>query len=117
MSELPALRATLPDTLPELASVAQREHEAFERDARAAVMHAIRCGDSLNAAKGKVRHGEWLPWLRENFPAGVREAQNYMRLAANAQRVSHLGTVRGALAELSAPREAPDEAENDATTE
>src|SRR4051794_22624673 len=105
MSELPALRPALPDALPELASVAQREHEAFEREARSAVMHAIRCGEALTAAKAKVPHGEWLPWLAANFRADERTARRYMQLAANRTRVADLGTVRGALAELSAPRE------------
>jgi hypothetical protein len=36
----------------------------------------------LWAAKAKVRHGEWLPWLKKNFPFTQRTAQLYMRLAS-----------------------------------
>jgi hypothetical protein len=52
-----------------------------------------------------VRHGEWLPWLEANFDADPRTAQTYMRLAANATRVSHLGSVREAVALLAAPKQ------------
>jgi hypothetical protein len=104
---LPAARPDrLPDTLDDLAAVARAEHDAFERDARSAIAHAIRAGEALTAAKAKVAHGEWLPWLEANFPATRRTASNYMALAANGKRVAHLDTVRAGLAELTSPREA-----------
>jgi hypothetical protein len=61
-------------------------------------------GRLLLEAKGRVRHGQWIGWVREHCPFTVRTAQNYMKLAEqlgkpNAKRISHLG-VRHALAEL-----------------
>jgi len=82
----------------------RREHEAAQRAFASAVEHAVRCGELLAEAKAQIRHGEWLPWLAENFPASVRTAQGYMRLAAqpNAQALAHLG-IEGALRQLAAP--------------
>ena len=45
--------------------------------------------------KASLNHGEWLPWLNGEIEIGrlavkVREAQNYMRLATNTQRVAYL---------------------------
>ena len=80
------------------------EHEAAQQAFASAVEHAVRCGELLAEAKAQVRHGEWLPWLAENFPASPRTAQGYMRLAAqpNAQALAHLG-IEGALRQLAAP--------------
>ncbi|MEJ7786351.1 MAG: DUF3102 domain-containing protein [Solirubrobacteraceae bacterium] len=82
----------------------RREHEAAQQAFASAVEHAVRCGELLAEAKAQVRHGEWLPWLAENFPASARTAQGYMRLAAqpNAQALAHLG-IEGALRQLAAP--------------
>lgn len=93
-------------TLPELAEEIGREVEQAERAWRDAVGHAIRAGELLVEAKAKIKHGEWLSWLEANFPGSARSAQDYMRLAANAEdarRVAHLG-VRGALKQLAAPK-------------
>jgi hypothetical protein len=95
--------------LPALAEAIRTEHDAFERDARSAIAHAVRAGELLIEAKANVVHGQWLPWLAENFPAGERTARNYMRLAANRQRVSDMGSVRAGLAELAAPHDPPPE--------
>lgn len=100
-------RSALPDSLDGLAEVAVAEHEAFERDAHSAVAHAIRAGEALIAAKAKVRHGDWLPWLADHFPASETTAQRYMRLAANPARVTDLESIRAGIAELAVPRELP----------
>ena len=87
-----------------LAQDIRREHEAAQQAFASAVEHAVRCGELLAEAKSQVRHGEWLPWLAENFPASARCAQNYMRLAAqpDTQALAHLG-IEGALRQLAAP--------------
>jgi hypothetical protein len=93
--------------LPAIATELRQEVEAAELAWRDAVGHAIRAGELLTEAKAQVKHGEWLPWLEANFPGAPRTAQDYMRLAANAEdarRAAHLG-VKGALAELAAPAE------------
>ncbi|MBA3735169.1 MAG: DUF3102 domain-containing protein [Actinobacteria bacterium] len=75
---------------PELAQVANGEHELARAGAESFVYHADRCGQALIEAKEKVGHGEWLPWLAANFNGSERTAQAYTRLAANPQRVADL---------------------------
>jgi hypothetical protein len=91
--------------LDQLAVAIRGEHEACEAAMTATVRHAIRAGDLLIDAKAQVRHGEWIGWLAENFDGHRNLASSYMRLAANAQRVVHLDSVRQAIAELAMPRE------------
>jgi len=88
-----------------LAADIRREHDAAQAKFASAVEHAVRCGELLTEAKAQVAHGEWLPWLAEHFPASVRKAQGYMRLACRAQdarALAHLG-IEGALRHLAAP--------------
>jgi len=97
--------------LDQLAHAIREEHEACEAAMTATVQHAIRCGELLADAKARVKHGEWLPWLAENFDGSAWSAQAYMRLSANAGRVTHLGSVREAIAGLARPREVESEPE------
>lgn len=60
-------------------------------------------GDLLIEAKAMLRHGEWLPWLRDHCAISARTAQLYMRLAkqrqavtANAQSVADLTLIEAA---------------------
>lgn len=66
-----------------LAAKINAEHRACEEAARSAVDRGIRCGEMLAGVKASLGHGEWLPWLEENFQGTTRTAQTYMRLAAN----------------------------------
>jgi len=84
-----------------------REHELPQSAFRAAIGHAIRCGELLIDAKAQVRHGEWSSWLAEHFAGSERTARGYMRLARNRQRVADMPSIREALAELAEHREAP----------
>lgn len=97
------------DIATSLAADIRREHDQAQQAFTSAVEHAVRCGELLTEAKAGVPHGEWLPWLAENFPASEDTAQAYMRLAANAERVRYLEvtSIRAALAELAEPRETP----------
>ena len=97
----------------EMAGLAERinaEHRAAERAAKSAIDHALRAGELLIEAKSAVGHGDWLPWLAENFEGSERTAQTYMRVArrwpqleGKAQRVPDLG-VREAVRLLSEPK-------------
>jgi len=98
------------DDLQGLAEGINREHALVESHLQGAVQHAIRAGGLLAEAKGKVPHGEWLPWLAENCAIKERTAQTYMRLArelpklepSKAQRVADL-PLREAVSYLSSP--------------
>lgn len=91
MSELVLVDAVL-DGLspPELAIRANEAHARVRMAGEAMVTYAIEAGDALIAAKAKVRHGEWLPWLEANFDGSRWTASGYMRLASNGERVPHL---------------------------
>ena len=75
---------------------------------------AMAAGDALHAAKKKLGHGKWLPWLEKHCGLSECEAQRYMRLAknrekieaeieANPARVTDL-SLRGALRLISPPK-------------
>jgi phage N-6-adenine-methyltransferase len=84
----------------------QAAHEAAQAGARTALENAVLCGELLLQAKDALEHGQWLPWLAANTTIGVRQAQNYMRvakhreaLAANAKSSAHLSAAVDLLAE------------------
>jgi hypothetical protein len=58
------------------------------------VRFAIACGKRLKAKQDSLKHGEWLPWLRDNADVlrfdTPRTAQMLMKLAANTKLPSHL---------------------------
>lgn len=70
---------------------------------RTAVEVARRLGRRLTIKKGRLKYGEWLPFLAGiGLPA--RTAQDYMRLASNTRPAAHLAigdaqveTIKGAL--------------------
>jgi len=102
--------------LPALANEINAEHRAFIGSLTRTAEHGIRAGELLAEAKGQCKHGEWLPWLRQNFEGSERSAQVYMQMYRNRDEIrakyaeSADLSISGALQEISAPREAPDEA-------
>jgi hypothetical protein len=101
-------------TLETLAEEINDYHAKCEAAVGQAVAYAMEAGDRLAKVKEGLGHGEWLPWLEQNFKGTPRTAQAYMRVAANRTELekrssaSHL-SIRGALKELSAPSSAPGE--------
>ena len=99
-------------TLAQLANEANANHRLVDAELKSAVQYAVRAGDALIAAKAALHHGQFGPWLDENFCATRRTAQAYMRVArgvsdgANAKRATHFGSIRTALAELADPKPA-----------
>jgi hypothetical protein len=98
-------------SLDQLAERIGVEHKAAYGAAREALEHARMAGQLLTEAKQLVPHGQWLPWLKENFEFTARTAQGYMRLVEHwselegkCETVAHLG-LREALALLAQPKE------------
>ena len=60
---------------------------------RGALDAALACGQWLMFAKGKLPHGQWLPWL-QTVGVNDRTAQRYMGLASNTTRMSDLISAR-----------------------
>ncbi len=103
-------KITADSDLSALALAINEEHALAERHAELAIHRAKRAGDMLNSAKGKVPHGEWLPWLATNCPTlKERTARAYMRLARNWEQLesksadSAVLTIDAALKLLSEP--------------
>lgn len=74
----------------------------YKRQAGGAI---IEIGKRLNEAKAQLRHGEWLPWLREKVDISERSATNFMRLAreySQSAEIADLGATK-ALALLDLP--------------
>lgn len=85
------------------------EHQLANSKANEAVQHATNCGLMLLQVKASKKHGEWLPWLKqqqESVAIGFSHmtATKYMRLAANINRGLYLPettSIRAALELLS----------------
>jgi DUF3102 family protein len=95
------------NSLTDLAARIRAEHEATKASLKRGAEHAMGAGELLIDARKQVRHGEWLPWLRDHCAMPERTARLYMRLASNRQVIeSQIGNVadfsiRGAVALIS----------------
>lgn len=93
-----------------LASRINREHEKVLGAARNMVAHAVACGGLLAQVKEAVSHGQWGPWLAENFAGSEWTAQVYMRLArsehANPGSITEMPSIDMALKSIATPRRA-----------
>src|SRR5262249_7618327 len=91
--------------LADLAARIKAEHEAATAFIKQSLERAIRAGELLIEAKAKLKHGQWLPWLREHCRMSERTGSHYMRLARHAAEFGNVAdlTVRGALELLSPP--------------
>ena len=89
--------------LDQLAQRINDEHEKANAAFEKGLGHALTAGQLLLEAKSKVKHGEWLDWLRDNCTVSERSAQLYMRTAR--QRPA-LEAKTASLADLSLERAA-----------
>jgi hypothetical protein len=71
------------NSLVDLAARIRAFHEATAEGLRRSVEHAMAAGDLLIEAKAQLKHGQWLPWLRDHCAISERTAQLYMRCAKN----------------------------------
>ena len=74
---------TTSNFLADLAARIKSEHEAATLALQTGLQHAIACGRMLREAKADplLKHGQWLPWLREYCAVPERTVQRYMDLA------------------------------------
>ena len=70
-----------------LAAQIRTEHLAVKEAARSGLAHAMKCGDLLIEAKAKVKHGDWLGWLKNECSISERMSQHYMKLAKHRREV------------------------------
>jgi hypothetical protein len=72
-------------TLGDIAKEINREWDLLQTETENAVQRAIRIGRKLTEAKDRCEHGDWLPWLGQNFHGSERQAQVCMRLVKSAE--------------------------------
>jgi hypothetical protein len=66
--------------LGDLAVEINAEHGRVEDCAGRALIHALNVGRMLEQVKGRLRHGDRMPWVNEHCAFSPRTAQTYMRL-------------------------------------
>jgi ABC-type uncharacterized transport system ATPase component len=80
------LQPALSNSLTDLAARIRAEHEATIIALGHSIQHAMAAGDLLIEAKAQLKHGQWLPWLKEHCAVSDRTARLYMRLARRRSR-------------------------------
>src|SRR4051794_33384128 len=72
-----------------LASEIRQAHASAEAAAIEHATRALEAGRALIEAKSLVKHGQWLPWLRE-VGISSRSASRYMRLVKSGTGIGHV---------------------------
>jgi len=68
-----------------------RLHSEILTAARTSLDKAIRIGQLLTEQKAQLKHGEWLPWVKENLPFDARSsARRHFRLTGGRMAKSFL---------------------------
>lgn len=70
-----------------------QEANAAHRRIVATVQDAIAIGGFLTRQKATLKHGEWLPWVKENLEFSRQTADNYRRLYENRDILPSLGNL------------------------
>jgi hypothetical protein len=74
-------RVLVSNSLIDLAARIRAEHDACDAALKRGLEHATAAGKMLIEAKALLKHGEWLPWLRDHCAMSERKAQRYMTIA------------------------------------
>src|SRR5687767_6103104 len=99
-------KRAMSNRLPVLAELIREAHTSVQMAARLSAERAIEAGQLLIEAKGAVRHGNWLPWLKEHVGISDRTARGYMQLARSGLKsatVAEMG-LRRALGSIANPK-------------
>lgn len=71
-------------SLEALAADANQLYALSVQSADSAADYAWQCGQKLIEARGQVKHGDWLPWIKENCPdIHERTARRYMAIKSD----------------------------------
>jgi len=74
----------------EIALIATELQTALNREAT----DIIAIGGLLIEARAQLEHGEWLPWLKENFGSSTHTAENYMAAAHFAAKFATIANLK-----------------------
>jgi hypothetical protein len=84
---------SLSNSLVELAARIRAEHDSAGAAIKRTIEHAIAAGELLLEAKAQLKHGQWMPWLKDHCGLSDRTARAYMRVAKNKDKLSENGNV------------------------
>jgi hypothetical protein len=76
-----------------IATAINEHHRRATEFASSALEHAKQAGDQLIEAKALLPHGGWLSWLAENCEVSPRQAQRYIKVAGNWDKIAKNDTV------------------------
>ena len=68
-------------------------HSSLGGLAKKSLQVAQEIGERLSRIKAELKHGEWLPWCRENLAFGINTAGNYMRLHRERDKFTSIGNL------------------------
>ena len=90
-------------TLDELANGIKEKHSKVLSSFQSSVTHAMEVGDWLNAAKAKVKHGQFEAWVVDHCKLSDRTARRYMEMARDRTQIEgRLAAKTANLADLNA---------------
>ena len=99
---------SLDDDLAGIAAKIRDEYRKAEFHLKHGIDHALVIGLLLIEAKGKLKHGQWLPWLQKHCKMPERTAQLYMQLVKYSKNIKSADladlTIEGVLKQLSKPK-------------
>jgi hypothetical protein len=55
--------------------------EAIRLHAKRAASDIVEIGERLNAVRGRIGHGDWLPWLDREFSWSEQSARRFVQVA------------------------------------
>jgi hypothetical protein len=92
-------------TLDELANGIKDKHAKVLFSFQSSVTHAMEVGDWLNAAKSKVKFGDFERWVQDHCQLSPRTARRYMEMARDRTQIEgRLAAKTANLADLDAQR-------------
>lgn len=71
-------------------------HNEIIENFKNSLQKGIQIGGLLAEQKEKLKHGQWMPWVKNNLPFSARMAQNYMRLYDNQDKVLEAESIKDA---------------------
>jgi vacuolar-type H+-ATPase subunit I/STV1 len=77
-----------------------RLHRSIEGKLRSTVDDAIRAGEILTQVKGRLSHGDFLPWLKANCSFAQPTAWRYMKLYQHNDKLSSLNNLQEAYQQI-----------------
>jgi len=71
-------------------------HGEIELSLKTSLEKAIRIGELLTGIKGKLKHGEFIPWIKDNLPFTDRTARSYVNLYNKRTELSGVNNINEA---------------------